>query len=86
MKRGGVLFRDSSSLADTGIEKERRKKKNISNERNPLFAARQEFEEHDGSARRGGNCSYTERSTLPEVRCFLEKIGIGKSDAFRLAR
>lgn len=43
---GGVLFRDSSSLADTGIGK--KKKKNISNERNPLFAARQEFEEHDG--------------------------------------
>lgn len=56
-EEGGVLFRDSSSLADTGIGK-----KNISNERNPLFAARQEFEElprHDDPPR--GNCSYVEK-------------------------
>lgn len=77
-KGGGeaqVLYRDSSSLADTEILK--KKKKNISNERNPLVAATQEFEEH-GQRSAGWKLQYVRG----EVRGFLGKIGNDKSECF----
>lgn len=79
MKGGGeaqVLYRDSSSLADTEILK-KKKKKNISNERNPLVAATQEFEEH-GQRSAGWKLQYVRG----EVRGFLGKIGNDKSECF----
>lgn len=48
MKGGEGESFSATLLRSLTREQEKKKKKNISNERNPLFAARQEFEEHDG--------------------------------------
>lgn len=79
-----VLYRDSSSLADTEILKKKKEKKNISNERNPLVAATQEFEEHECPRRdpRGGNCSmYVEKYVVSWV-----KLGTIRTSVFPLWR
>lgn len=85
--RGGVLFRDSSSLADTGIGK--KKKKKILAMREILFLPRGKSSKSTTASARRSTAGWKLQlrgEALVEVRCFLEKIGIGKSDTFCLAR
>lgn len=84
---GGVLFRDSSSLADTGIGK--KKKKKILAMREILFLPRGKSSKSTTASARRSTAGWKLQlrgEALVEVRCFLEKIGIGKSDTFCLAR